>query len=787
MLRSDWRTINIAKTSLFSPLLPSILLKQDIQPVCIHRVDRERFVQQSRSAMEKHQHTEFVIAQDKISFLKEKVQRIRSLFSVDVTIKQNDPTSRQQWICLQGADEECQKQAQNYIKSLCSDEPKHSLELPPRLCEKLKSGNEGMEVERLSGAVLSFSGSTVYVQSYDTVQTVLAVSEIEQRIAAFKEQEEIDMTSTKDIVEQDSENIPPERATVDTTDIPLAMREFARKLNYTDKEIDAVIKTFGTEIDFNQLVDKLVKLKNSASALQLGTVASDDTNGLPVIRGSCSAPPLQPTEMRRNYVARGAPAIPNRRPDYFVHRDFIQPIPQSDNLRPIVIDGSNVAMDHGNQRVFSCRGIKLCVEHFKQRGHNDITVFVPKWRMEEFRQDSPIIDQEVLDELARQNILKFTPSRWNGNRRIVCYDDKYTVELADQNGGIIVSNDNFRDLLKENPKWKETIEQRTLMYTFVGDRFMPPDDPLGRRGPSLDDFLRKGSATHPKICPYLKNCTFGNRCKYYHPERDTQRQQEKAASARSSPELPERPTNSTADPIVTTSSCATSQSTVTSATEEHTRNTVVGDPRVSPFQPPFQNTIRRTRPDDVLARGSQVPPGAGEYDLTHVSSRGERLHYQRGFYAGNVYADYHHPVVPDYAPRNMQYQEAPPMYPPDMSHFPPLQAPWPSPYAPQVPYAPPTTMAYPAGQSRAYPAGQSTYVQYYEPAPAPYRNFQGQGPSRDQVDSNSQQSSISREQFDNLFKTLRELCDNDDKIIRILQSHPCETNVERLANLLYEN
>ena len=727
--------------------------------------------------MEKHQPTEFVIAQDKISLLKEKVQRIRSLFGVDVTIKRNDPTSGQQWICLQGTDEESQKQAQNYIKSLCSDEPKHSLELPPRLCEKLKSGTEGMEIEKLYGAVLSFSGSEVYVQSYDSVQTGLAVS----KIVALKEQDEIDTTSTKDkssIVEQDSENIPPERATVDTTDIPPSMREFARKLNYTDKEIDAVIKTFGTEINFNQLVEKLVK--NSASALQLGSVASDDTNCLPVVRGSCAAPPpLQPTEMRRNLHARGAPANPNRRLDYFVHRDLIQPVVQSDNLRPIVIDGSNVAMDHGNQRVFSCRGIKLCVEYFRQRGHNDITVFVPKWRTHEFRPDSPIVDQEVLDELARLNILKFTPSRWSGNRRIVCYDDKYTVELADQNGGIIVSNDNFRDLLKENPKWKETIEQRTLMYTFVGDRFMPPDDPLGRRGPSLDDFLRKGSVTHPKICPYLKNCTFGNRCKYYHPERDTQRQQERAASARSSPELPERPANSTVDPIVTTSSCATSQSTATSATEDHSRNTIVRDPRVAPFQTRFENNINSRGRPDVVARGSPVPPGAGAYDFTHVSSRGERAHYQRGFYAGNVYADYHQ-VVPDYAPRNLP---APPMYPPDMSHFPPLHSPWPSPYTPQVPYAPPTTMAYPTGQSTAYPTGQSTYVHYYEPAPASYRNFQG--PPRDQVDSNSQQSS--GEQFDNLLKRLKELCDDDNKIIRILQSHPRETDIEKLANLLYEN
>uniref|UniRef100_A0A8D0HDW5 Zinc finger CCCH-type containing 12B n=1 Tax=Sphenodon punctatus TaxID=8508 RepID=A0A8D0HDW5_SPHPU len=241
-----------------------------------------------------------------------------------------------------------------------------------------------------------------------------------------------------------------------------AKMDFALKLGYAGDQIQAVLNKLGADALINDILAELVRLGNKG-----------ESEGQSSAGGSSSL------------------------------EDEV--VDNSDNLRPIVIDGSNVAMSHGNKEGFSCRGIQLAVDWFLEKGHKDITVFVPAWRKEQSRPDAPITDQEILRKLEKEKILVLTPSRRVQGRRVVCYDDRFIVKLAYDSDGIIVSNDNYRDLQNEKPEWKKFIEERLLMYSFVNDKFMPPDDPLGRHGPSLENFLRKRPVIpeHKKQpCPY---------------------------------------------------------------------------------------------------------------------------------------------------------------------------------------------------------------------------------------------------------------------------------------------
>ncbi|PAV80570.1 hypothetical protein WR25_19112 [Diploscapter pachys] len=282
---------------------------------------------------------------------------------------------------------------------------------------------------------------------------------------------------------------------------PYDLLDFAISCGYTEQQLLTVLQKIGFDAGQDRVLAELVQLRKSME---------------------------RTAAVRMNSSSRGAPApgLTARRTDSapIIRTNTSSPNgvqEQKSALRPIVIDGSNIAMTHGRKEIFSCAGIKDCVRFFVERGHKDILVFIPQFRREIARADCPITDQHVLNDLDNEGKIVWTPSRRINGRRIVCHDDRYILKTAEEKDAVIVSNDEYRDLVRENPSYRKLVENRLLMYSFVDGKFMPPDDPLGRHGPKLDQFLGAQTGISPNIqpCPYAKKCTYGNKCKYYHPER----------------------------------------------------------------------------------------------------------------------------------------------------------------------------------------------------------------------------------------------------------------------------
>ncbi|KAL4127405.1 hypothetical protein QTP88_011576 [Uroleucon formosanum] len=145
-------------------------------------------------------------------------------------------------------------------------------------------------------------------------------------------------------------------------------------------------------------------------------------------------------------------------------------------LRPIIIDGLNIGHAHG-LGTFSVKGIEICIQFFTDRGHKDVIALIPI-----HRQGPPGSKRKnMLNKLYNKGQVCFTPSRKIHNLRMTCHDDRIILEYANKCNGVVVSNDNYRDLYDENEAFKEIIENRLVMVMFVKNDIIVPEDQYNRR------------------------------------------------------------------------------------------------------------------------------------------------------------------------------------------------------------------------------------------------------------------------------------------------------------------
>ncbi|CAF0732357.1 unnamed protein product [Rotaria sordida] len=203
-------------------------------------------------------------------------------------------------------------------------------------------------------------------------------------------------------------------------------------------------------------------------------------------------PPIQPQNMFQLYTAQSKPMseFPS------TSQALMQlPLRQPRILRHIVLDGQNIARNSNDyNRLFSWSRLSNAINYFKNRGHENIIAFLPLYLRDFSNKQLSVNDmnreRQIRDSLINSRYIAFTPSRYNNGKRLTNYDDRFILQYAADNDGIVVSNDNFRDLQHEK-SFKFVINNRILPFATINDTFMPATDPLGRNGPNLDDFLSK--------------------------------------------------------------------------------------------------------------------------------------------------------------------------------------------------------------------------------------------------------------------------------------------------------
>ena len=132
----------------------------------------------------------------------------------------------------------------------------------------------------------------------------------------------------------------------------------------------------------------------------------------------------------------------------------------------IVLDGMNICKTYGKGDDFVTEALTTVYQWFAARGH-DVVMILPQSRKSRLMGAKRWAEVEILNNFEKANILYYSPSKKTDERSWDCYDDRYIIEFAARKKAIIVSNDYYRDVLKENnPDFTEQIRDRYISQLF---------------------------------------------------------------------------------------------------------------------------------------------------------------------------------------------------------------------------------------------------------------------------------------------------------------------------------
>jgi hypothetical protein len=79
------------------------------------------------------------------------------------------------------------------------------------------------------------------------------------------------------------------------------------------------------------------------------------------------------------------------------------------------------------------------------RGHK-VEAYIPR----KLNPDLKVTDRDQLEKYKDEGIVKECPAK--------SYDDRFVIESAIHHDGLIISNDQFRDLIQKKPEYGEKLK-----------------------------------------------------------------------------------------------------------------------------------------------------------------------------------------------------------------------------------------------------------------------------------------------------------------------------------------
>uniref|UniRef100_A0A5K3EWI9 RNase_Zc3h12a domain-containing protein n=1 Tax=Mesocestoides corti TaxID=53468 RepID=A0A5K3EWI9_MESCO len=240
--------------------------------------------------------------------------------------------------------------------------------------------------------------------------------------------------------------------------------------------------------DFLLEIEKLARSKNSIIyPTPIGPNSCDPafievfkySRSPPTTTASIPPPPDQPIPVYRAPRSASQPAV--NQSSTLNHNPPVNTAPK--RLRPIVIDGANVAHGESSNSNFNVHNLRCVITYFKQRGHEEISIFLPSTAQPKCTACFSA------KEISRH--FTFTPCRRleNGFKPQKADDDSVILEFARKKDAVVISNDQYRDWLIQRPEFRDVIENRVIPYTLRTGIFVLSHYPFGKDKPPLDELL----------------------------------------------------------------------------------------------------------------------------------------------------------------------------------------------------------------------------------------------------------------------------------------------------------